>query len=263
MRKDWGIMKAFEIAELLEKYSPAKYACDWDNVGMNVGRADNEVGRILVCLDIDDGAVKTAVERGADMIVSHHPLIFHGLKKINDGDFVARRVLTLAENRINAFCMHTNFDSTHMGAAAADRLGLREARVLEEVSDGKGIGMSGLLEKPVSAAELAGLVKERFGLDHVTLYGSGEAIVRRAAVVPGSGRDEIELAVAAGAQALVTGDITYHYGIDGAARNLSIIDAGHYGLEHIFIDMAADYLEANAKGVEIIRMPVRNPQKFI
>lgn len=256
-------MRADKIAELLEEYSPFRYACDWDNVGMHVGRGSNEVNRLLVCLDIDDVAVEYATEQGADMIVSHHPLIFHGIKKVNENDFIGRRILTLAENGINAFCMHTNFDSTHMADEAAKRIGLKNAQVLEEVCDGKGIGVIGSLEKPVTAGELAELVKERFGLERVVLYGDVDALIGRAALVPGSGKDEIGLAISDKAQAIITGDITYHYGTDAVAQNINVIDAGHYGLEHIFIDIVADYLEMAAAGVEVIRMPIDNPQKYI
>lgn len=255
-------MKAVEIAGLLEKYSPPGYACEWDNVGMQVGRDDNEIGRVLVCLDIDDAAVEYAQKNGVNMIVSHHPLIFHGINKINESDFIARRILTLAENRINAYSMHTNFDTTHMAFEAAKRIGLKTERVLEEVKDGKGIGVVGELSCAVSASELAMLVKKSFGLEHVVMYGDRDMKIKRAALVPGSGKDEIALALDAGAQAFVTGDITYHYGIDGAAQNIVIIDAGHYGLEHIFIDIVSDYLEHNAADTEILRMPLDNPQKY-
>lgn len=255
-------MKAVEIAALLENYSPPRYACEWDNVGMQVGRDDNEVERILVCLDIDDAAVEYAQKNGVNMIVSHHPLIFHGINKINERDFIARRILTLAENRINAFCMHTNFDCTHMAAEAAKRIGLEVCGVLEEVLDGKGIGAVGSFASELRASELACLVKKSFGLEHIVMYGDKDARIKKAALVPGSGKDEIGLALAAGAQAMITGDITYHYGIDGAAQELVIIDAGHYGLEHIFTDTVSDFLERHADGVSIIRMPFNNPQKY-
>ncbi len=167
-------MKAVEIAALLENYSPPRYACEWDNVGMQVGRDDNEVERILVCLDIDDAAVEYAQKNGVNMIVSHHPLIFHGINKINERDFIARRILTLAENRINAFCMHTNFDCTHMAAEAAKRIGLEVCGVLEEVLDGKGIGAVGSFAAELRASELACLVKKSFGLEHIVMYADKE-----------------------------------------------------------------------------------------
>ena len=98
-------MNAENIAELLMKLSPVKYACDWDNVGMHVGHKDNEINTILVTLDIDDAAIDRAIEINADMIVSHHPLIFHGIKQINDDNITGRRIMRLIENRINAYCM--------------------------------------------------------------------------------------------------------------------------------------------------------------
>ena len=84
------------------KLSPVKYACDWDNVGMHVGHKDNEINTILVTLDIDDAAIDRAIEINADMIVSHHPLIFHGIKQINDDNITGRRIMRLIENRIIA-----------------------------------------------------------------------------------------------------------------------------------------------------------------
>ena len=88
-------MKAREVAELLEKQSPTYYALSWDNVGMHIGRADNTIKKILVTLDIDDKSVEYAVSAGVDMIVAHHPLIFKGVKKINEDDIIGRRILTL------------------------------------------------------------------------------------------------------------------------------------------------------------------------
>ena len=119
-------MNAENIAELLMKLSPVKYACDWDNVGMHVGHKDNEINTILVTLDIDDAAIDRAIEINADMIVSHHPLIFHGIKQINDDNITGRRIMRLIENRINAYCMHTNYDCVGGMAHAAEHIFIDE-----------------------------------------------------------------------------------------------------------------------------------------
>lgn len=256
-------MKAGEIAGLLEKFSPCKYACDWDNVGMHVGRKDNEINRILVTVDVDDAAISKAVEIGAGMIVSHHPLIFHGLQKVNEDDFIGKRVLTLLENRINCYCMHTNFDCIGMADAAAELIGLKDTEVLEEILDGEGIGRIGTLEKPVTVKALCETVKKVYGLEKVVLYGDENAIVSKAAICPGAGKDDIIPALEKGAGVIITGDVTYHYGIDSFARGINVIDAGHYGIEHIFIDIIGDYLEKVLTGVDVVRMEVSNPQKFI
>lgn len=257
-------MKAYEIAELMEKLSPIRYACDWDNVGMHVGRNDNEIKKILVTLDVSDEAVEKAVAIKADMIISHHPLIFKGIKKVNESDIVGRRILTMAENRINCYCMHTNFDCVGgMAELAADRVGLQDCIVLEEVCEGEGIGRVGFLSCDMTVKELCNMVKEKFSLDRVALYGNEDEIVKKVAICPGSGKDEIELALLKGAKAIITGDVSYHYGIDSVAKGINVIDAGHYGIEHIFIDKIYSYLIENTEGIEIVKMDFNNPQKYI
>lgn len=257
-------MKAYEIAELMETLSPVRYACDWDNVGMDVGRRDNEIKKILVTLDISDEAVDKAVAIKADMIISHHPLIFKGIKKVNESDIVGRRILTMAENHINCYCMHTNFDCVGgMAELAADRIGLQDCIVLEEVCEGEGIGRVGFLKHDMSVKELCSMVKEQFSLDKVALYGNEDEIVKKVAICPGSGKDEIELALLKGAKAIITGDVSYHYGIDSVAKGINVIDAGHYGIEHIFIDKIKSYLIENTKDIEVVKMDLVNPQKYI
>lgn len=257
-------MKAYEIAELMETLSPVRYACDWDNVGMHVGRRGNEIKKILVTLDISDEAVDKAVAIKADMIISHHPLIFKGIKKVNESDIVGRRILTMAENHINCYCMHTNFDCVGgMAELAADRIGLQDCIVLEEVCEGEGIGRVGFLKHDMSVKELCSMVKEQFSLDKVALYGNEDEIVKKVAICPGSGKDEIELALLKGAKAIITGDVSYHYGIDSVAKGINVIDAGHYGIEHIFIDKINSYLIENTKDIEVVKMDLDNPQKYI
>lgn len=257
-------MKAYEIAELMEKLSPVRYACDWDNVGMHVGRNDNEIKKILVTLDVSDEAVEKAIKIKADMIISHHPLIFKGIKKVNESDIVGRRILTMAENCINCYCMHTNFDGVGgMAELAADRIGLQDCIVLEEVCEGEGIGRVGFLSYDMTVKELCNMVKEKFSLDRVALYGNEDEIVKNVAICPGSGKDEIELALLKGAKAIITGDVSYHYGIDSVAKGINVIDAGHYGIEHIFIDKIYSYLMENTEGIEIVKMDFNNPQKYI
>lgn len=257
-------MKAFEIENLLEMKSPVHCACDWDNVGMHIGRNDSEIRKILVTVDVDDDAVKKAVQDGINMIVSHHPLIFSGVKQINDCSPLGRNIMTLIENRINVFCMHTNYDVTGgMGAAAAERIGMNPQGCIDEVCDGEGIGRIGTMPDSLSVRELCNLVKQRFDLQEVALYGDEDASVRTVAICPGSGKEYIDKVIEMGAQAYITGDVTYHYGIEGAQKGLNIIDAGHYGIEHIFIDEISEFLETVTNGVEIVKMPVKDPRKFL
>lgn len=257
-------MKAREVVEMLENLCPKQYALGWDNPGMHVGHWDNEISKVLIAVDADDAVVDYAVNNGVNMIIAHHPLIFSGIKQINDDNFIARRVMKLIENGINCYCMHTNFDvAGGMATEASDRMELLDAVPLEETVPGEGIGRVGNLSEPVTVGEICNRVKDKFGLPNVILYGDENAVVSRVGISPGSGKSMIEYAVNLLAQVLVTGDISYHDGIDAVAKGVNIIDAGHYGIEHIFIDIVKEYLIGKGTDLEVVPMPINNPQKII
>ena len=257
-------MKAREIVETLEKLCPTNKACEWDNPGMHIGHWDAEIKTVLIVVDCDDFAVDYAIRNNVDTIIAHHPLLFGGIKKINDERFMGKRVLALIENKINCYCMHTNFDiAGGMAEEAADRINLTNYVPLEAVTDTEGIGKTGILSEAVSVGELCNRVKKAFNLTNVVLYGNEEDVVTKVAISPGSGKDMIDYALNKGAQVLITGDITYHYGIDAVAAGLRIIDAGHYGIEHIFIELVEKYMRDNCPEIGIIPMPINNPQKIM
>ena len=120
------MMRCRELLKRLEELAPAEYACDWDNPGFLAGRADKEIHKVFVALDATDEAVDQAIEEKADLLLTHHPLIFKALKKVNDEDFVSRRILRMIQADLCYVAMHTNFDSAPgcMADLAAERLGL-------------------------------------------------------------------------------------------------------------------------------------------
>ena len=255
-------MRCSEIIERLRELAPETCACDWDNPWLLAGRHDKEVKRIYIALDATDTVVERAVALKADMLLTHHPLIFKAVKQVNDQNFITRRILRLIQADISYFAMHTNFDSAPgcMADLAAARLGLRDCEPLELMGEmGEkpyGIGKIGSLKQPMELEQLARRVKEAFGLPFVVVYGQNRVPdpVHRAAICPGAGGSEIERAIAGGAQVLVTGDISHHQGIDSVARNMAVIDAGHYGLEHIFIDYMAGFLEEQfGRDLELVK----------
>lgn len=240
-----------DIMAELDRLTPPSYACDWDNPGLLAGRTDKEVKKILVALDATTEVVDQAIREGVDMVVTHHPLVFRALKKINDQNFISRRIVKLIQADISYFAMHTNFDCAPgcMADLAADRIGLLNGQPLEVTgeTDGApiGIGKVGTLKAPMTVAELALLVKQAFGLPHVVVYGFRQVTepVSRVAISPGAGGSMIEHGLAAGAEVLITGDIGHHDGQDAAENHMAVIDAGHYGLEHIFSLFIKEYLE--------------------
>ena len=248
-----------EIINKLEELYPKNAAFDWDNVGLLVGREQKEVKNIYVALDLTEEVLEKAIEEKADMIVTHHPMIFSPLRTITDMDFVGRRVVKLLQNDISYFAMHTNYDVMRMADLSADILGLQKQKVLDRTSvqEELGIGKIGEFMQEMTLKQCAELVKEKFHLDAVQVFGKEDKVIRKLAVCAGSGKSVISVAIDKGADVLITGDIGHHEGIDAVERNLAIIDAGHYGLEHIFIKDVAETLtevfpELSVKQTEIV-----------
>lgn len=249
-------MRCRELMRRLEELAPPELACEWDNPGFLAGREEKEIKKVLVALDATDEVVKQAVSEQADMLITHHPLIFKPLKKVNDQNFISRRIVELIQADICYFAMHTNFDIAPgcMADLAAERLGMIPEGPLEVTGEVNGapvgIGKIGSLLKCLSVEELGLKVKEAFGLPFVTVYGTEQVMgpVSRIAVSPGSGGSMIGCGLEKKVQVLITGDIGHHDGIDAAANHMAVIDAGHYGLEHIFIPFMAEYLKQIPEG---------------
>ncbi len=240
-------MKCSDVIQALEERWNPSFALEWDNVGLLVGREDKEVNRILVALDASDEAVSQAEDLGADLLITHHPLIFSGIRQVTSGNFIGKRIIRLIQKDICCYAMHTNFDVLGMGRLNEKALGLENTRVLMETCQadgrGEGIGRVGELPGRISLGEFAVKVKNALQIPDVRVYGDPDWMVERAAVSGGSGKGMAEKALACGADVLVTGDIDYHTGIDAAARKLAVIDAGHYGTEYGFIEYMKGELE--------------------
>ena len=163
--------------------------------------------------------------------------------------------------------MHTNFDVRGMAAIAAERMGLTDCAVLDvtcESEDGcEGIGRVGMLPEEMTLKACVERVKQAYDVDTVKVFGDLNQKVRQAAICPGSGKSVISCALGAGAGVLVTGDIDHHEGIDAADQGLAIIDAGHYGVEKLFIPYMVQYLRNRTEGIEIVGQPVKQPFRYM
>lgn len=279
------------ITEKLEQLAPKAAACDWDNPGLLVGRSDREVSRIYVALDATCTVVDAAIDAGSDLIVTHHPIIFRGVKSINDKSALGLKLLDLIRNDVSVFSMHTNFDSCPGGMAdiVCAALGLRKTGLMEptgfllkETQNGAaeglqlrvvetegdvnpnayGIGFTAELPELLSAAELAARVKACFGLPFVQYYDAGMPI-RRIACCPGSGRGELKEVLSLGVDAFLSGDMGHHEGLDLCEEGISLLDAGHYGLEHIFVHYIAEFLRAQFPEAEIIEEELHFPAQIV
>lgn len=256
-------MRCSEIITRLELLSPPSFAEEWDNVGLLVGRLDQEIASVYVALDATDKVIEEAVANGADMIITHHPLIFSGLKSITEEDFVGRRIRKMIGENICYYAMHTNFDVLGMADAAAEELELSNPQVLhatfEDDISKEGFGRYGKLQRTMTLGECAEFVKRKFSISNVAVYGDLRTAVEIAAICPGSGKDFMEDAIKVGADVYITGDISHHAGIDATSQGLMIIDAGHYGIEKIFIPYMKDFLKKQISGVKVFTEEAKNP----
>ena len=266
-------MRCDDILKKLEEEFPLNCAEEWDNPGLLVGRRNREVHRVLIALDATEETIREAIDTEADLLVTHHPLLFHSIREVNDDTFIGRRILTLIEHEISYYAMHTNFDVLGMAHINEKQLDLQDTHVLETTQeiDGivEGLGRVGFLPEPMLLTDFADYVRTRMGVDAVRCYGpeqkegSEETIISRAAVCGGSGKSLIRAAIEEKAQVLVTGDIDYHSAIDALAEGLCIIDAGHYGTEYAFISYMKKKMEKLFPELIVTGAKIRQPYQVI
>lgn len=262
------MMRCKDILEKLEeRWNPA-FSENWDNVGLLVGREEKEIRKIFVALDVTEETLAQAEECGADLMITHHPLLFSPVKKITSGDFIGRRLIKMIQSDLCYYAMHTNFDVKGMAQMNQECLGLLDASVLEVTAvddEGKeeGIGRIGTLSEEMTLEAFARKVKEDFEIPDVRMYGDPAGTLQRVAVCSGSGKSFVKAALKKQADVLVTGDIDYHTGIDAAAQGLFVIDAGHYGTEYGFISYMGRELEKMFPDMEIQEAKVHHPYQVI
>ena len=229
-----------EIYQLIDNFAPFETQMDFDNAGFLVGRGDSAVERVLVALDITKVVVEEAVRRGCQLIVSHHPVIFGGVKSVTDETVTGQVLLALAENGLSAICAHTNLDAAEGGVndCLAQRLGLTDTVLLEQDGTDRrgrayGIGRIGQAHRTgVSGAEYAAYVKEKLGARSVRFEDAGIP-VSRVAVGGGSCGSMLEQVRAAGCDTFVTADVKYDVFLSARAMGINLIDAGHYATENV------------------------------
>lgn len=248
-----------DILEFLWTIAPEEGKEPWDNVGHLVGRSGAEVTKILVALDITPPVIQEARDFGAELIVSHHPLIWDTYKHVTDRVFQQDKVLTLAENRIAAICMHTNLDEAEDGVddTLVETLGLTAEGHLAE---GK-VGHICNLDQEMPLKDFLKLVKEKLGANGLR-YCDGGKPVRRVATGCGSCSSYLMDAVAAGCDTFVTGDVKYDGFLDALGYGVNLIDAGHFPTENPIVKklhgkLSARFPELNIEMAKNIAQPER------
>lgn len=240
-------MKVCDIAQEIEKLAPLHLAYDFDNVGLLVGDKNQEVGRVLLCLDLDEEVVREAAQLGAQMIIGHHPIMFSPINRVTEETSEGRAIRLLIKNDISYYAAHTNLDVAKGGLNdfLAEKLGLKNTEILAPVAAaGEGIGRIGTLDKEVTLAEFIDTVKSALSAEGVRYFGDGSAKIKKAAINTGGGASLIPDAILSGADVFVTGDFKYNQVRDCAAAGLNIIDVCHYDSEVIIEELMQKYLSA-------------------
>ena len=238
-------MKVKDIIRVIEEFAPLSLQEGWDNSGLCIGSPEDVVSSVLLGLDCTPELVDEAIACGADMIVTHHPLIFSGLKKISPDNPVGEAVIKAIKAGISIYAAHTSADKVIAGVsgAMAARLGLEDVQILDEDGEGTGLGVVGNLPEPLSAEEAVKLVKKCFGLKAMRASKPVDGKISRVAMCGGSGGSLIGTAMKSGAQLYISGDISYHNFV--TRDGFMIMDIGHYESEIEIVDILFSLIKKN------------------
>lgn len=225
---------AADIASTIEKFAPLSLQESYDNAGMQVGNPEMPVSALLLCLDFTEDILQEAIGRGCNMIVSHHPLLFRGLKEITGSNDTQRIVIEAIRNGIALYSAHTNLDSAKNGVSyeMARMLGIHDIQVLcpNTENPDTGLGVIGNIP-PTPKIEFLRKVKEIFNVKAVRYSDrTSKLVVKRVALCGGSGAELIGDALKMNADAIVTGDVKYHEMVN-FGQNMLVADIGHFESE--------------------------------
>lgn len=242
-----------DIESALYALAPKALAAEWDNVGLLAGSADREVRSVLVALDITEPVVEEAERMGADLIVSHHPVIFHPVKSITDRDPSGRLLIRLVRSGTGAVCMHTNLDAAQGGVndALASALGLQDAAPAAE----GGIARIGTLPEAMALPGFLARVKNALRPNGLR-YVDGGRPIRKVAAGGGACGDFLWEAAALGCDAFVTADLKYNHFLDAGVLGLTVIDAVHFPTEDVVCPMVVRYLREKFPEVQVEKSAV-------
>ncbi len=237
-----------DIAAYINQICPESLSFDGDNVGHLVGRGSKAVQKVLVTLDVDEHVAKEAIDKGADLIVAHHPMMFHPIGHITDSDPQQRALMLLVQNDIAMIAAHTNLDCVHGGLNdyLASKLGIANTSVIEPVSDWGGVchgyGRVGEVPDGTKLCDMLSMCISALGIDGVRYVGDEERPVKKVAVNCGGGAGEMTLCIDMGVDLFITGDVKYNPARDAYESGMAVIDAGHYETEHIAVELISSII---------------------
>ena len=257
-------VKIYQVVDALEHYAPLPLQEGYDNAGLQVGLTEAvEVSGALLCLDVTEVVVDEAIRKGCNLIVSHHPLIFRKLARISDENYVQRTVRKAIKNDITIVSMHTNMDAAKGGVnfKIAEKLGLRNLRFfggekeIDGVKGGEGVigeitdETDTLHADGIAADDLGLMLRERFQVECVQCNQFLRRPIRKVALCGGAGSFLLDAAIAAGADAFITGEMHYHE-FFGHEQEIQICVIGHYQSEQFTSEIFRSIITEKCPGVK-------------
>lgn len=247
-------MKIAELIQLMDATFHPEYQEEYDNSGFLLGDSTRDITGVITAVDLTEAVVRESVEKNANMIVTHHPFIFNGLKRITTDNTVGRIVLQLVENKIAVYAAHTNLDNlkTGVNGILAAHLGITDCNILRTKQGNPeiGAGMVGLLPKQISTTHFLTLLKESLQIGSIRVCADALKIhdtIQKIALCGGAGKFLIGDAIAAGADIYLTSDLKYH-DFQEADGKIVLVDIGHYESEQLSRQLLAETIDSLSNG---------------
>ena len=249
--------KCSEIINYMEQYAPSRLSQSWDNTGLLIGDPQQQINKVLVALDATPEVIGEAIEKGVELIITHHPLIFKPISNIKKDNPLGDYIISLIKNNISLYSAHTNLDMAVGGVndTLATVLQLEDIHVLQSQLSEKlnifnienskeeyGFAKIGKLNESKNLASFAEVVKKLLGITRVKIVGDVNKIINSVVVTSGAYSSIAKVAKDRGADAIVTGDLKYHDAREIEDYGLCAIDAGHFATENIIVQVIIDYI---------------------
>ena len=242
-----------DIIDIIESVAPLRWQEEWDNSGLQVGNRNAEIKKVLLTTDITESVVSEAVRLHCELIISHHPLLFQGLKQVCGQTPQARCVETAIRHNIAIYSSHTAMDSWREGVSGrmAEKLNMTNFRILEPVGENEeqhGLGVIGTLPQPMSLQTLLAHIKSAFDAPVLRYVPGKTDMIQTVALCGGAGAEFAQTAINQGADAFITADVKYHEFLD-MAGNIALIDMDHWVSEHYTRDIFKELLEGHVETI--------------
>ena len=242
--------KVKDLILIMQAIAPEQYTYDrdYDNVGLMVGDEQTEVTKVLCCLDVTEHVLDEAIAVGAQLIISHHPMIFGGIKNVTASSSLGKKIIKAIKNGISVYSAHTNLDFVKGGINdyLAELLNLTDVVPLEPyISAQEGFGRIGNI-KETTAKALKEFLMQVLDDDYISIIGEPDALINRIAIINGAGGGDIahfNLAKKLGADSFLTGEVKHHVAIFARENGITVFDAQHFTLEHVYISRLVEILK--------------------